>query len=114
MSNRTFYVTHYIPDGYPRKGLRACEFLTTTNLSGARRYHMGLDTGRDFSEEDIKLDLHHRAIVGIQKPVEIRTNEGVWVDEGRSVWIADYDNPLADKNRRKVSFKRLCPETINP
>jgi len=103
MNSETFYVTHYIPDRYPETGLRVCEFLTARNPEGATEFFMGFDTARVFSQRDIESRVNGGLAVRLPIPAEIKPSEGVWVDKDRSVWVADYENPLKDKSRRKVS-----------
>jgi len=103
MDKDTLYVTHYRPDRLPEEGLRSVEFLTAKDPRKREEFHMGLDTARTLSQGEIELDLQHGGTVEIPGFHPIRTTEGVWVDQERGVWIADYDNPFEDSNKRKIS-----------
>ena len=103
MSNNTLYVTHYIPDRYPKVGLRSVEFITTLDQGKPKTFYSGFDMATRFSESDLALEIEHGGIVKLASPSEIHPpGEGVWTDKNKVVWIGNYDNPFAGKNLRKV------------
>jgi hypothetical protein len=102
--SREFYVTHYIiGEPLPKTpgSLRNIEFVTADTANNPPYFFHGLDTSRRFP--DVSEDMRQGAIRALPKPSRIETSEGVWMDERGDVWIADFNNPLGDKNRRKVS-----------
>ncbi len=97
-----FFVTHYVPDDPPTRGLRRISFLTTTEDPNDELYYMGYELGRGFTEKDLEPKLESGGVVRITVPHKIDKDQGVWMDENHAIWIADYHNPLGDLPREKI------------
>ena len=103
MKGTTFYVTHYVTgESLPPVGLNPILFMTAVTPRKATYFFRGLDERIRISGEDVEAGIKDGALRALPKPSKIETSEGVWIDAKRNVWIADYENPLHDKNKRKV------------
>ncbi len=95
---RTFFVTHFVVENQPKKGLKRVSFMTACELP-AEKYYVGKGTHRSFNDEDLKKKLEARSLIALPNPVELIDGKGTWLDADGNLWLADSKDPLSDDGR---------------
>lgn len=97
-------LTHAVRQDFPqtaKEGLLRLSFLTASS-GFPGKYFQGFSSHRSFSEEDLVEKLREGALL-IISPTQIRSDEGVWMDDDGKIFIADKDDPyFVEGNKREV------------
>ena len=99
-----FYVTHIITEPKPEKfkGLKRIPWMTTSNYPKNTDFHMGYDMVQTFSIGAINHNLKQGIIKEVYNPHIMTLDQGLWIDQDKNLWVADYHNPYGNHDRINI------------
>lgn len=94
-----FWITHFIPDGLPKYGMRKLFFYT--NQEDPNEFFWGTDNN-PFTREEVNEMVERKKIIPIPHKLPLTETDTLYIDSKGTMWLANYID--SDINKKEVGF----------
>jgi len=91
-------LTHYMYRPPAQEGWVQAVFFTKSQ----KDYIHSHDPTRPWNQNEIDESVRSREVRALDSPAMIEPDESLWVDPKGELYIANTEDPLSDKNKRKI------------